>query len=396
MRFSTAAVHTSSKDKGPLEPVSDSIALSSAYFYNSIAELSDAFHKTPTTFYRRYGQQNSVALEKTVAKLEGAEEAVAATTGMGALTTIAYGLLKAGDKILCSLECYGGTYNLFVNDLPRVNVKTTFVPVRNLPAAIRKEKPALVVYESISNPATIVPDFGAISAACRAVGATSVVDNTFATPYHCNPLKYGVSLVYHSGTKFLNGHADSMTGIIAGSRELISRLRKFAINTGLTACPLDSFLTLRGIKTLALRMQRSSENATQIASFLTSKRKIVTNVHHPSLRSADPNRKFLKNGFGAVLSFEIAGGIPAVEKFVAALGLVRMIPSFGDVSTTISHPWSSSHKYLPEPERLKMGVTPGLVRLSVGIEDVEDIIEDLDGALNRICEGKRKMVRGRR
>lgn len=389
MKFSTAAVHTSTKDKGPLEPISDAIALSSAYVYNTIAELEHASQKTPTTFYRRYGQKNSVALENTIAQLEGAEEALAATTGMGALTTIAYGLLKAGAKIVCSQECYGGTYNFFVNDLPRVNIKSTFVPVRSLPAAIKKEKPALVVYESISNPATIIPDFAALSGACKSAGSISVVDNTFATPYHCNPLKYGATLVYHSGTKFLNGHADSMTGIIAGSHELISKLRKFAINTGLTASPLDSFLTLRGVKTLAVRMQRSSANAEEIARFLTSIPKVVANIHHPSLRNSDANKKYIKNGFGAVLSFELAGGMPAVEKFVKSLELVRMIPSFGDVSTTISHPWSSSHKYLPETERLKMGVTAGLIRLSVGIEDVEDIIEDLERALSRICVTKK-------
>jgi len=234
----------------------------------------------------------------------------------------------------------------------------------------------LVAIETVSNPLVRVPDFLRIAKACKKVGALLVVDNTFATPFLCRPLEWGADVVFHSGTKFLNGHGDAVSGVVASSGRRIELLRKFAAGIGAGVSPMDAWLTLRGLKTLGLRIERASANAEKVADFLRRQRK-VSKVHYPK-----PTR-YLKPRRGAMLSFELRGGLKSASRFVKACRLIRLVPSLGDVTTTMTHPGRSSHAYLSPAERASLGVVDGLIRLSTGIEDIDDILGDLAQALSK-------------
>jgi methionine-gamma-lyase len=315
-------------------------------------------------------------LEETVAALEGAPEALACASGMSAVAAIYQALCREGDRVVASRELYGGTYAYLQKELPRMGVQVDFVAPGELPGAIREGTRAVAI-ETISNPLIGVADFDRVSRAAKKAGAVLVVDNTFATPILCRPFEWGADLVFHSGTKFLNGHGDATSGVIVGPAPILEPMRRYTILAGGVISPMDAWLTLRGLKTLGLRVERASENAAGIAKFLSRHRR-VRKVFYPG------PTKYLKPHRGPMLSFEVAGGLRGADRFVRACRLIELAPSLGDVTTTTSHPARSSHAYLSPQERSAIGVTDGLLRVSTGVEDLPDILEDLSQALSKV------------
>jgi cystathionine beta-lyase/cystathionine gamma-synthase len=374
----TIATHPGRDSAGPSAPLAPPITLASVHTFPDLETLRSASRgeAAPWSFYRRYGHANGRSLETTVAALEGAEEAVACASGMSAATALFWTLAGKGDRVVAARDLYGGTIAFLQKQFVRLGAEVVFRPLEEIEAGV----PAgtrLVIVETISNPLVRVADLARVSRAARRAGARLAVDNTFATPFLCRPLEWGADVVWHSGTKFLNGHGDAVSGVVCGPAILMKPLRKFAVGIGGTVSPLDAWLTLRGIKTLGLRIERASRNAAAVARFLGRQRK-VARVHYPG-----PS-KYLKPARGPVLSFELRGGLRAADRFIRACRLIELAPSLGDVSTTCSHPARSSHAYLTPEERAQMGVTDGLVRISTGIEDLEDVLEDLSQALGKV------------
>jgi methionine-gamma-lyase len=371
----TIATHSSREIESPSSPIAPPITLASVYRFPDLGTLQAASRgqKAAWSFYRRYGHANGRLLEEALAALEGGEDALACASGMSAVATLFETLARNGDRIVAARDIYGGSYAFLKTHLPRLGVDVRLVGLDRVAGEVLPGTRAVLI-ETISNPLIRCAPFEAVARACRKVGATLVVDNTFATPFLCRPLEWGADLVFHSGTKFLNGHGDATSGIIVGPRSMVAALRKHTILAGGVISPMDAWLTLRGLKTLGLRVERASENAEGVVRFLLRHRK-VARVHYP------PPVRYLKPRRGPMLSFEIRGGLRAADRFIRACQLIELVPSLGDVTTTSSHPARSSHAYLSESERSAMGVTDGLVRLSTGIEDLSDILEDLSRAL---------------
>jgi len=339
----------------------------------------------PGYVYGRFGTPNHTMLEATLAALEGAEAAVVTASGMGALTALFHAVLAPGDHLVAGQDLYGSTTALLRTEAPRWGIGVTFADATEaaaVEAAVTTRTRALFV-EVISNPLLRLADLPGLAELARRRGVPLLVDNTFASPAHLRPLEHGATAVHHSATKYLSGHGDATAGVIAGSRDLVARVRTQAVRLGTTLGPFDAWLTLRGVRTLALRMERHSANALTLARLLAA-RPEVQRVHYPGLPEHPQHAlasKLLTGGFGGMLSFELAGGEPAVGRFFRALRLIEFAPSFGDVTTTWSYPARTSHRPLSPEDRAKLGIGPGLVRLSVGIEDVRDLQEALVGAL---------------
>ncbi|HZE96859.1 MAG TPA: aminotransferase class I/II-fold pyridoxal phosphate-dependent enzyme [Planctomycetota bacterium] len=373
----TIAVHPPDAAESPSRPIAPPLNLASVHRFGDLDTLLAASkgEKAAQTFYRRYGHPNGRMVEQTVAALEGAEDALACSAGMSAVATLFQSLTKKGDRILAARDLYGGTTAYLDKLMGRLGVEVEFGDLSHIQREI-SEGVNLVVVETVSNPLIRVADLARIAKNAKKAGATLVVDNTFATPVLCRPLEWGADVVFHSGTKFLNGHGDATSGVIAGKADAIAAMRKLTILAGGVISPLDAWLMSRGIKTLGLRVERASKNAAALATFLARHRKIGR-VNYPK-----PNR-YLKPLLGPMLSFEVNGGLKAADRFVRACRLIELVPSLGDVTTTSSHPARSSHSYLSPAAREAMGVTDGLIRISTGIEDLDDILEDLSQALSK-------------
>ena len=374
----TIAAHPPAPAETPSRPLAPPVTLASVYRFGDLDTLLSAAHgkKAAQTFYRRYGHPNGRMLEQTLAALEGAEDALACSAGMSAVATIFQTMASKGDRILAARDLYGGTFAYLQKFMGRLGVEVEFADLKDIEAGV----PAgvkIVVVETVSNPLIRVADLERISRHAKKAGAKLVVDTTFATPVLCRPIEWGADVVFHSGTKFLNGHGDATSGLVAGPADLIDAMRKLTILAGGVISPLDAWLTLRGVKTLGLRVERASENAAVLARFLSKHRK-VAGVNYPK-----PN-KYLKPLLGPMLSFELRGGLRAADRFVRACRLIELVPSLGDVTTTSTHPARSSHSYLRPADRKSIGITDGLIRISTGIEDVADIVEDLSQALSKV------------
>jgi cystathionine gamma-synthase len=329
--------------------------------------------------YGRNGLPNQVTLERTAAQLEGAEDAYCLGSGMGALAVTFLALLEAGDEVLATTDLYGGTPALLSADLERFGVSTRLVDSRDPAAFTFGERTRLVVVEPLSNPTVRVCPLDEVAAAARRQGALLVVDNTTPTPWLCRPLEHGADLVVHSATKFLSGHHDVTGGLIAGRTELLERIRACGVRSGGFMAPLDAWLTVRGMKTLGLRMQRACANAQRLAAWLADQPR-VRQVLYPGLPSHPQHQlaaRLFDGGFGAMLAFEVDDPADLIRR----LDLVRFVASFGGVTTTLSHPASTSHRSLSAEARQAAGIPDGLLRLSVGIEAAEDVIADFEQAL---------------
>ena len=334
--------------------------------------------------YTRTKNPTRDALEENLASLEGGAGATAVATGMAAITTALH-LLPPGAHVIAGNDIYGGTYRLFASVLPARGLRFSLVDMGDLNAVAAAFEPdtALVWIETPSNPLLRLTDIAAVSAMARDHGALSCADNTFLSPYLQRPLALGADLVVHSTTKYLNGHSDVVGGaIVAGTPELAEKVAATANALGTTSSPYDAWLVLRGVKTLPLRMQAHERNAQALAQFLLEHPK-VSRVHYPGLPD-HPGYALARrqqDGFGAMLSFDLEGGEAAVFRLVERLKLYAFAESLGGVESLIEHPASMSHAAMTPQAQAQAGIGPGLVRVSVGIEDADDLIADLAAGL---------------
>jgi len=333
--------------------------------------------------YARGANPTRNALQRSLAGLEGAKHALSFSSGMGAITT-ALTLLKKGDHVVVTDDCYGGVYRIFTRIMSQYGVESTFLDLRDLvdvEDAFRPETRMLWM-ESPTNPLMKVVDLRELAVIAKAHDALSVCDNTFASPALQNPLALGVDLVVHSTTKYIAGHADLLGGALVTDRDDLQEKLKFAQNAlGAVPSAFDCWLTLRGIKTLAVRMEKHCENAEAVATFLNG-HKAVARVHYPGLQD-DPGHGIAKKQmrrFGGMLSFELRDASKIVDR-LKRLEVILVAESLGGVESLIEHPASMTHGSVPKEQREKQGITDGLVRFSVGIEDSQDLIVDLHRAI---------------
>lgn len=340
--------------------------------------------------YTRLGNPTANAAEEKVADLEGAEAAVGAASGIGAITSAIWVAVSAGDHIIAGKTLYGCTYSFLEHGLSRFGVEVTFVDMRDTENVRRAMRPntKLVYVESPANPNMYMADLEAIAKIAHSQeGVMVIADNTYCSPYLCRPLEWGVDAVVHSATKYINGHGDVIAGFVAGTKEYIDKVRLVGVKdlTGSVLAPFDAYLIARGLKTLHIRMERHCANAMEVARFLEKHPKVAS-VTYPGLDSFPQKAladKYMKLP-GAMIAFEVKGGLEAGRKLMNSVHLCSLAVSLGDAETLIEHPASMTHSpYTPE-ERAAADISEGMVRLSVGLEDAADIIADLDQALNQL------------
>ena len=340
--------------------------------------------------YTRLGNPTTTVLENKIAALEEGEAAVATSSGMGAISSILWTVLKAGDHVVTDKTLYGCTFALMCHGLTRFGIEVTFVDTSNLDEVknAMKENTRVVYLETPANPNLKIVDLEALSKLAHTNPNTLViVDNTFATPYMQKPLKLGADIVVHSVTKYINGHGDVIAGLVITNKELADQIRFVGLKdmTGAVLGPQDAYYIIRGMKTFEIRMERHCKNAKKVVEFLNKHPKIER-VYYPGLET-HPGHEIAKKqmkDFGAMISFELKGGFEAGKTLLNNLKLCSLAVSLGDTETLIQHPASMTHSPYTKEEREAAGITDGLVRLSVGLENVEDIIADLEQGLEKI------------
>lgn len=391
MKLDTKAVHAGDRKKaGSWVPVCTPIHTAASYFYDSMEQLDRVFGlEEPGPAYSRYDNPTRTALEELAASLENGHAAIATASGMSALhLALLSALLDRPKRVVAASALYGATLNLLHKVLEPLGVETTFVDICDLAEverAIADRKPGCVLMETVSNPLLRVGPMDRIAELANKAGAPLIVDNTFATPVLVRPLELGAGFVVHSTTKYLAGHGDVLGGVIVTTPERYDALRTLARTIGPVASPFDSYLTMRGIKTLVLRVERQCANACRAAVWLNEHPKVervhfLADPHHPD--SANIRRLFPEGRFGAMLSFELKGAARAeVFAFFERMKMIVRATSLGDVHTMALYPAMSSHRDLSPKERERLGIRENLVRLSIGIEAIEDILADLEQAL---------------
>ncbi len=361
------------------------IAQTSVFVLPSIDELRRiAEGKSSAYMYTRYANPTTRVAEEKIAALEGAEDCLVTASGMAAELCAVLAVCQAGDEVVSMLDIYGGTLKLFQNVLPRLGIKTRFVPYHGLPRLARycNRRTRMLFLESPTNPTLRSVDLAALAEVGHKVKACVVVDNTFATPILQKPIELGADLVVHSATKYLGGHSDVTAGALAGSKELITQAREMMKLSGGCLDPAASYLLIRGLKTLELRVERACRNAREIANFLAGHKK-VERVFYPGLPGTDGHeyaRRQMRD-FGMMVSFEIKGGGRTAEKFIDRLKLWYLATTLGGVESTVSYPLLSSHVGLTSEQLRLLDVSAATVRLSVGIEHAADLVQDLEQAL---------------
>lgn len=339
-------------------------------------------------YYTRYGNPTNTAVEKTIADLEGVDAALTFSSGMGAITTTLMALLKCGDHVVAQRDIYGGTNKFLSQWLPKMGIETTFVDTTDYEqhACAIRPNTKLLYLESPTNPTLRVVDFAKAATLAKQHGLLSMIDSTFGTPINQRPAEYGIDLVMHSGTKYLAGHSDLICGVVAGSRELMQRIWETRTTLGNCMDPHASWVLLRGIKTLAVRVQRQNENALRVAEFLSENAK-VRRVHYPFLQN-HPQYAVAReqmSGGGGMVTFEVEGTGEDAKRVSEAMRLFTLAPSLGSVESLVSIPVLTSHMMIPASDRAKMGVTEQMIRLSVGIESADDLVADLGHALEAVA-----------
>ncbi|GAB4010730.1 methionine gamma-lyase [Spirosoma migulaei] len=390
MDFSTYKKSTASVWAGETEPIADGavttpIVRSVAFAYHDL----DEWHKVATGqadgyIYSRNTNPTVHVLEEKIRILEGAEAATSFATGMGAISNTLFALLGPGKRVVSLNDTYGGSSRLFLDFLPRYQVNVTLCDTTDfdqLEAEIAKGCDVLYL-ETPTNPTLKIVDIKRLAAAAKKVGAITIVDNTFATPINQNPLALGADLVVHSATKFLGGHSDAMGGVLCGTKELVEKVFQFREINGASLQADPAYMIARGMKTLELRIERQNASALTIAKYLKAHAK-VSDVFYPGLET-HPGHAIATaqmSGFGGIMSFSLNGGYEHVKKFLPKLQFVHLAASLGSVSTLAGPPRTTSHVELTEEQRKQLGIPESLIRYSVGIENVEDLLTDLDTAL---------------
>jgi cystathionine beta-lyase/cystathionine gamma-synthase len=389
--FATRAIHESDLPSAGIaeQPVSQPIWLTSDYLYEGLEHYADVINERRAGFvYGRYGNPTHVALHRVLASLEGAEAAWSFSSGMAAVHTVLTALLRAGDHVVAARTLYGGTFALVRSILPRLGVTATLAHPEGdaVAEAVRPETRAVLV-ETIANPTFRVADVSGVAAVCQERAVPLVVDNTVASPYLYRPLDVpGVSLVVEATTKYLGGHSDLIGGAAAGPAGLLDQIRHLAIQLGTTAAAFDAWLTLRGMQTLSLRLDRQCAAAMAIARMLESHPKVAEVGYSGLPAHPDHDRAVAMFGgerFGAMLSFTLHGGYEAAQRACDSLRVARVGSSFGSQRTQVCHPATTSHRQFSTEERRAAGIGDGLIRVAAGGEDVADLIEDFAQALEK-------------
>jgi cystathionine beta-lyase/cystathionine gamma-synthase len=381
----TLCVHAGEERHGKNGPIATDVVHSAVFILDGVDELRRiAEHRSSAYMYTRYANPTTRAAEEKLAALEGAEDCVVTSSGMAATMCAVLAACKAGDEIVSMLDIYGGTLKMFENIFDRFGVKTRFVPFQELNRIERyfNKRTRMLFLETPTNPTLRCADIERLSDIGRKRGACVVVDNTFATPILQKPLALGADMVIHSGTKYLGGHSDVTAGAVAGAKEWMDPVREMMKLSGGCLDPGASYLLIRGMKTLEVRVERAAGNATIIAEVLREHPKIerVFFPGPPTNEGHEAARRQMRD-YGMMVSFDIKGGGKAAERFIDRLRLWYLAPSLGGVESTVSYPVLSSHVGISK-ERLKLlGVSPATVRLSVGIEHAADLVSDIEQAL---------------
>jgi cystathionine beta-lyase/cystathionine gamma-synthase len=385
--FATRAIHGATPPPVDQAVPSAPIYQTATYRFDSSEDYAEtiAFRRQGFTYTRGYGNPTVEAFEAQVAGLERTDAALGFASGMAAIHTLVTSLVGVGDHIVAGAQLYGGAYSLLATVMPRFGVTTRFVDPHDVDAVTRALPGAALLYvETITNPAMAVTDLAALGAAAAGAGVPAAVDNTFASPYLCNPATLGFGYVIHSATKYLGGHHDLTGGVVCCSADARGRLRDMVIETGGTMAPFEAWLAMRGVMTLPIRMERHMAGARALASFLEAHPK-VARVHYPGLPSHpdhDVARRILR-GSGGMLAFEVDGDVAAGMRVCDALELAWVATSLGGTHTLVGHAASTTHRQMDPDARRGAGIADGLIRVSVGLEDADDLVDDFARALER-------------
>ncbi|MFC0302387.1 trans-sulfuration enzyme family protein [Virgibacillus soli] len=387
--FNTKAIHCEVSPCKETGAVSQPLVPAVAYaFQHADAAAAVVTGENEGTFYGRYGNPTTCTLEKKIARLEGAEEALAVSSGMAAISTAILAFVKKGEHIVVTKDIYGGTHKFLTNLAPRFGIEYDYVDCTDMDAlqCAIKANTKVVYIETPSNPTLTLIDIEAVCKVAHRFGLSVIVDNTFMTPYLQRPLELGADVVVHSATKYLNGHGDVVAGVICGKKEHIDFMRQTIMgDLGQALSAWDAYLILRGLKTLGIRVAAHCDTAQRVAEFLEG-HEAVERVYYPGLAS-HPQRNLAKrqmSGMGGIIAFEVKGGVETGKRFIDSLKLAMISFSLGDPETLVQHPASMTHSSIPEEELIHFGIPKGLIRLSVGLENPEDIVEDLKAALELV------------
>jgi cystathionine beta-lyase/cystathionine gamma-synthase len=375
MKFETEILHGGKKSNSKIASKVTPIYQTSAFAFKDLDELEGYYHGNGQYLYSRVGNPNTDELGEGVARLEGAPAGVAASSGLSAILAGVLAVVKTGDHIIAADDLYGGSYHMLKEELNHFGIETSFVSFTNLDEVEKeiKENTKLLYTESITNPLLRVEDIEGVVELAHKHQLNTLVDNTFATPYHCQPYLMGIDLVVHSATKYIGGHSDVTIGVLTGREDLVASARTKIVNLGTNVSPFEAWLTCRGLKTLALRMKAQSSNAKKLAEALSHNR-FVEKVYYPFDQDQD--------GFGAMVTIELFKTVD-INQFFRSLAWIKIAPTLAGVETTVSHPLTTSHRSLPKEACEALGITKEVVRISVGIEHADDIIAQFEQAIEK-------------
>lgn len=372
-KFETKLLHNLKKSDKPIKSKVTPIYQTSAFTFADLDELEGYYQGEGNYLYSRTGNPNPDELGKAVAAIEGAPEGIATSSGLSAILAGVLAAVKSGDHVVAADDLYGGSFHLLKAELHDLGIETTFVSFSDLSLVEKSIQPntKLLYTESITNPFLRVEDLESVVALAKKYDLLTLIDNTFATPYHSNPYLIGVDMVVHSATKYIGGHSDVTSGVLVGREDLLTKARAKVVNLGANVSPFEAWLTCRGLKTLALRMKSQSYNARKLADALREN-KYISKTYYPFQEAEE--------GYGAMVTIELGQQVD-VSQFFKSLSWVKIAPTLAGVETTVSHPLKTSHRALPKEAQEALGITNNVVRISVGIEHVDDIIQVFEDAI---------------
>lgn len=371
--FETAIVHNSLINTSNIHSKTTPIYQTSAFTFQSLEALEEFYQGNIPYLYSRTGNPNTDELGQAVARLEGAPDGVATSSGLSAILAGILAVASAGDHIVAADDIYGGTHHLLKHELNELGIETTFIPFKDA-STIRKaiqSNTKLLYSETVTNPFLRIENVTELVRIGKEFQLCTMVDNTFATPYLLQPFMVGVDIVAHSATKYIGGHSDVTAGVVVGTEALMAKARQKVVNLGTNLSPFEAWLTSRGLKTLALRMERQASNAQLLAESLTNHSN-VKKVYYPENLSTKGN--------GAIVTIELGEAVD-IQQFFSSLGWVKLVPTLAGVETTVSYPFGTSHRSLTLEEQESIGINQWVIRISVGIEDSADIIKQFERAI---------------